>query len=54
MISAIPFLTTVVGSMPNRQWLYRPRTAEEPEKDYRYGARGSWTLDNPALDLAKD
>ena len=54
MISSTPFLTTVVGSMPKRQWLYHPRTAGELERDYRYGARGSWTLNSQALDPAKD
>ena len=54
MTNSTPFLTTVVGSMPKRPWLYRPRTVEELEKDYRYGQRGLWTLDGKALDLAKD
>ncbi len=54
MISSIPFLTTDVGSMPKRPWLYSHRTAEELEPDYRYGVCGSWTLDGQALDPAKD
>ena len=53
MISSTPFLTTVVGSMPRRLWFYRSRTAKELEKDYRYGARGLWALDEQALDLAQ-
>lgn len=51
---ANPFTTTVVGSMPKRPWLYRPKTEAELKADYRYGQRGVWTLDGEARELAMD
>ena len=46
-------MTTVVGSMPKRQWLYkRNKSAEGAE--YQYGKEGAWTLDGDALSRAKD
>ncbi len=54
MASYAPFTTTVVGSMPKRPWLYRPKTEDELKSDYRYGQRGVWTLDGEARELAKD
>ncbi len=48
------FITTVVGSMPKRPWLYRPKTASELKADYRYGQRGIWTLDGSEREQAAD
>lgn len=48
-----PFMTTVVGSMPKRQWLYKPHKITEETK-YNYGKEGAWTLDGNALARAKD
>ena len=46
------FTTTVVGSMPKFPWLYRPKTAEELKKDYKYGERGVWTFDGQLREIA--
>lgn len=46
-------MTTVVGSMPKRQWLYKLSSAKEPS-GYKYGKEGAWTLDGEALARAKD
>ena len=43
-----------MSSIPERPWSFRPRTAKELGRDNRYGARGLWTLDGQALDLAQD
>jgi 5-methyltetrahydropteroyltriglutamate--homocysteine methyltransferase len=48
-----PFMTTVVGSMPKRQWLYK-LTGAKNGSEYRYGKEGAWTLDGEALARAKD
>lgn len=52
-VNYTPFMTTVVGSMPKRPWLYRPIGVVDG-KDYRYGKRGGWTLDGEALKHAQD
>ena len=46
-------MTTVVGSMPKRQWLYKPHRTTEGT-DYNYGKEGAWTLDGNALARAQD
>lgn len=46
-------MTTVVGSMPKRQWLYKLSSAKNGS-GYRYGKEGAWTLDGEALARAKD
>ena len=46
-------MTTVVGSMPKRQWLYKLNPARDGSV-YRYGKPGAWTLDGEALARAKD
>ena len=52
-VTSGPFVTTVVGSMPKRQWLYkRGKVAEGAQ--FRYGKEGAWTLDGEALSRAKD
>lgn len=53
MSNNTPFMTTVVGSMPKRQWLYRPSHPRNGA-EYRYGKQGAWTLDGEALARAKD
>jgi 5-methyltetrahydropteroyltriglutamate--homocysteine methyltransferase len=46
-------MTTVVGSMPKRQWLYK-RSKTSEGSGYTYGREGAWTLDGQALSRAKD
>ena len=46
-------MTTVVGSMPKRQWLYKRNRVTE-ESELVYGKEGAWTLDGEALSRAKD
>jgi 5-methyltetrahydropteroyltriglutamate--homocysteine methyltransferase len=46
-------MTTVVGSMPKRQWLYKRNKVVEGA-EYQYGREGAWTLDGEALKRAKD
>lgn len=46
-------MTTVVGSMPKRQWLYK-LSAAKSASGYKYGKEGAWTLDGEALARAKD
>jgi 5-methyltetrahydropteroyltriglutamate--homocysteine methyltransferase len=46
-------MTTVVGSMPKRQWLYKRNKVTEGA-GYKYGKEGAWTLDGVALSRAKD
>lgn len=48
-----PFLTTVVGSMPKRPWLYRDRFALDGKKDH-FGTGGAWTLEGDARAEAQD
>ncbi len=48
-----PFLTTVIGSMPRRSWLFRDRIALDGKKDH-FGKGGEWTLEGDALAEAQD
>jgi len=48
-----PFMTTVVGSMPQRPWLYS-LAAPILDGAHSHGARGAWTLGGDALERAKD
>jgi len=52
-VTSGPFITTVVGSMPKRQWLYK-RNKNAEGSEYKYGKEGAWTLDGVALSRAKD
>lgn len=47
------FVTTVIGSMPKRPWLFRPKLASDGRRDH-FGDPGGWTLDGEQLILAQD
>jgi len=47
------FVTTVVGSMPKRSWLFRYRTALDGKLDH-FGKGGDWALDDDARAAAQD
>ena len=42
------FGTTVVGSMPKREWLFRPNLAVDGKRDH-FGDPGNWMVDNESL-----
>ena len=48
-----PFLTTVIGSMPKKPWLFAPTTAIDGRRDH-FAVAGTWSLDGEALKLAQD
>ena len=48
-----PFTTTVVGSMPQRPWLYA-LGAPVLNGAHNHGARGAWTLSGDVLEQAQD
>ena len=52
-MSAKPFVTTVVGSMPKRPWLFTPNRAIDGRRDH-FGKPGSWSIDGEMLRLAHD
>ncbi len=48
-----PFLTTVIGSMPKRPWLFTPATAIDGRRDH-FAEAGEWSLTGDRLGLAQD
>jgi 5-methyltetrahydropteroyltriglutamate--homocysteine methyltransferase len=52
-MSELPFLTTVVGSMPKRPWLFTPATAIDGRRDH-FAEAGSWSLEGERLRAAQD
>ena len=47
------FVTTVIGSMPKRPWLFTPRRAIDGRRDH-FAEAGSWSLDGERLKQAQD
>ena len=48
-----PFLTTGIGSMPRRPWLFENRTGLDGKHDH-YGKGGKWSVPEDKLRLAQD
>jgi 5-methyltetrahydropteroyltriglutamate--homocysteine methyltransferase len=47
------FVTTVIGSMPKRPWLFTPATAIDGRRDH-FAVAGEWSLAGEQLRLAQD
>jgi 5-methyltetrahydropteroyltriglutamate--homocysteine methyltransferase len=48
-----PFLTTGIGSMPRRSWLFKNREGLDGKHDH-YGKGGEWSLSEDQLKFAQD
>ena len=48
-----PFLTSGIGSMPRRPWLFENRTGLDGKRDH-YGRGGKWSVPEDKLKSAQD